>query len=96
MSQGLQIAGALAVVSAFIAAQLHVLTVTSFAYLALNLAGSATLAVLAASGHQWGFLLLEGTWAAVSLGAIIRRWSRSEQVAGEPRLQSRPGQLDRR
>ena len=96
MSQGLQIAGALAVVSAFIAAQLHVLTVTSFVYLALNLAGSATLAVLAASGHQWGFLLLEATWAAVSFGAIIKRWSRNERVAGEPGSASRVGQLDRR
>jgi hypothetical protein len=33
----------------------------------LNLAGSAILAADAAAGAQWGFLLLEGAWALVSL-----------------------------
>jgi hypothetical protein len=36
-------------------------------YLILNLAGSAVLAADAAAGSQWGFLLLEGEWAVVSL-----------------------------
>ena len=33
----------------------------------LNLAGSAILAADAAAGAHWGFLLLEGAWALVSL-----------------------------
>jgi hypothetical protein len=37
-------------------------------YSALNLAGSAVLAVVEV---QWGFLLLEGAWALVSLWALI-------------------------
>jgi hypothetical protein len=73
VSQELQIVGALAVLTAFVAAQLNLMSVTSYRYLILNLAGSAMLAVLAARSSQWGFLLLEGTWSVVSLGAIVTR-----------------------
>jgi hypothetical protein len=95
VSAGLQIVGALAVLAGFLGAQLKLLTVTSFLYLALNLAGSATLAILAASGSQWGFLLLEGAWSVVSLAGIIKYWSRHDRITGEPRTTSRAGRLDR-
>ncbi|HEU4393735.1 MAG TPA: hypothetical protein VFR04_08900 [Solirubrobacterales bacterium] len=42
-------------------------------YLALNLVGSAILAVLAATSSQWGFLLLEGVWAIVSAWGLVAR-----------------------
>ena len=73
MSQELQILGALAVLTAFVAAQLKLMSVSSYRYLILNLLGSGMLAVLAARSSQWGFLLLEGTWSIVSLGAIVTR-----------------------
>jgi hypothetical protein len=38
----------------------------------LNLLGSATLAVLAWYGRQWGFLLLEAVWALVSGWGLFR------------------------
>jgi len=75
MDQWLQIIGALMVLAAFVAAQLRVLQPESYPYLLLNLAGSAILAVLAYEGQQWGFLLLEGVWALVSLGSVLVRAS---------------------
>ena len=38
----------------------------------LNLLGSAVLAVEAAFGGQWGFLLLETVWAVVSAVALVK------------------------
>ena len=73
MGQLLQIAGAVAVLAAFVLAQAGRLDSTSRAYLLLNLAGSAILAVEAFLGEQWGFLLLEAAWAAVSARGLLQR-----------------------
>jgi hypothetical protein len=73
MSQFIQILGAVLVLIAYIAGQLRLLDGRSYPYLALNLLGSGLLAVLAAAGSQWGFLLLEGTWALVSLLSLGAR-----------------------
>ena len=73
MGQLLQIAGAVAVLAAFALAQAGRLDGTSRPYLLLNLAGSAVLAAEAYLGAQWGFLLLEAAWAAVSARGLLRR-----------------------
>ncbi len=39
----------------------------------LGCGGSVILAVLAALDHLWGFLLLEGVWALVSVGSLVSR-----------------------
>ena len=60
---------------AYSAALFGKLDQTSLTYLVMNLVGSATLAVLALIGEQFGFLLLEGVWALVSawsLGQLLR------------------------
>ncbi len=78
MDQLVQVAGALLILAAFAAAQFGRLDQHSRAYLVLNLAGSAILAVLAYAESQWGFLLLEVVWAAVSLWGLVGTSRRRE------------------
>ena len=75
----MQILGSILVLIPFALAQLGRVNPRSLSYLTLNLAGSGALAVDAAVTLQWGFLLLEGTWAVVSLFGL----------AGELRLSRR-------
>jgi len=87
MSTTLQIVGALLVLAGFTGTQLGWVTPTSIAYLLVNLVGSGLLAVLALIGRDWGFLLLEGVWALVSLISLIRvltRPPRPRPNAGRP------------
>ncbi len=72
----LQIAGALMILIPFVWSQRGSMATDSAPYLVLNLAGSGCLAILAALGSQWGFLLLEGSWAAVSAQGLARRAKR--------------------
>jgi hypothetical protein len=72
MDQVIQVLGSLLVLAAFATSQRGWLRQSSRTYLVLNLAGSAVLAALAADGRQWGFLLLEGSWALVSAWGLAR------------------------
>jgi hypothetical protein len=72
MGQLIQIAGSLCVLAGFALSQWGVLNPKSLTYLILNVVGSAVLAANAATGRQWGFLLLEGVWAIVSAVSLAR------------------------
>jgi len=72
MDQIIQLAGAILILVAFIAAQRGAMSPQSVVYLVLNLIGSAILAVLAAIDSNWGFLLLEGVWAVVSAWGLAQ------------------------
>jgi hypothetical protein len=74
VAQIVQILGALLILLAYGAAQFGFLDQHSRVYLVLNLVGSAVLAVLAWHEEQWGFLLLEGAWALVSLWGLLQVW----------------------
>ena len=67
-----QVFGSLCVLVPFVLVQLGRLSSASRWYGWLNLTGSSLLAVEAAVGHDWGFLLLEGVWAAVSLHSLTK------------------------
>jgi len=83
VEQLIQIAGSLLVLAAFIAAQRGRLDPKSPVYLAFNLLGSATLAIDAGVGGEWGFLLLEGIWALVSLVGLVNvRRRRATRITG--------------
>jgi hypothetical protein len=81
--QLVQIAGSLLILGGFAAAQAGRLSIDSASYLVLNFVGSAILAALAWIDQQWGFLLLEGVWALVSL------WSLTQLMRG--RAPTAPG-----
>ena len=78
MGQLVQVLGSLLVLAAFALAQQGLLDSRSRGYLVLNLAGSAILAVEALLGEQWGFLLLEAVWAAVSAVSLWRTARRTD------------------
>ena len=68
-----QVAGSLLILVPFVLVQLGRMRADATSFAVLNLVGSTVLALDAWHGHQWGFLLLEATWALVSAYALVRR-----------------------
>jgi hypothetical protein len=67
----LEIVGAVTILVAFAAAQAGRLRQRTITYQLLNLLGSGVLAAIAAIQLSWGFLLLEGSWAVISLIGLL-------------------------
>lgn len=72
MVQLVSILGALAVLSAYAANQFRWIGPPNLSYALLNFFGAGTLTVVSIIERQWGFLLLEGVWALVSLWAAVK------------------------
>ncbi|TCC05790.1 CBU_0592 family membrane protein [Kribbella soli] len=73
-----EIVGALTVLAAFAAAQAGKLQQRTITYQLLNLIGSGVLATIAAVQLSWGFLLLEGSWAVISLLGLLNLLRRED------------------
>ena len=72
VEQAVAIGGALMILVAYGANQLGWLAPSRPLYNVLNFVGSVILAVIAWRGAQWGFLLLEGVWALITIPPLIR------------------------
>ena len=70
MLQVVSVLGALAILGAFAANLFGWISPSNLWYSVANFLGSAVLTVVAVVDRQLGFLLLEGTWALVSLWGI--------------------------
>src|SRR5215210_3949941 len=71
--QLVSILGSLLVLVDYVASQFGYLSAKGLAYAFANIVGSGILAVVAALEAQWGFLVLEGAWAFVTLVAVVRQ-----------------------
>ena len=77
MIQAISIAGAILILLPFTATQFGKLTTESLGYQLMNLIGSAALTAVALIERQYGFILLEGTWALVSAAGLARVMGRA-------------------
>ncbi len=73
IAQAISLVGAALILAAFAAQQTGKLGGQDRAYLLLNLAGSAILTYFAVEARNSGLIVLEGSWAVISLVSLARK-----------------------
>ncbi len=73
IGQVVSLVGAAMILAAFAAQQAGKLDGQHPAYLALNLVGSVILTYFAVEAKNSGLIVLEGSWAVISLVSLVRR-----------------------
>ena len=81
MLQVISLVGAVSILIPFAASQLGRLRTLTLTYQLMNLIGSSTLTAVAVLESQYGFILLEGVWALMSLVGVRRVMSGPTQQA---------------
>jgi hypothetical protein len=74
MRQLISVAGAFLILIPFAASQLGRLNPMTWTYQVLNFTGAAALTTVAVLERQYGFIILEGVWAIMSLVGMRRVW----------------------
>ena len=72
MTEVMQVVGAVLILIAFAAIQRGTLEPHARSYLLLNLMGGLVLGWVAVAEKDWGFLLLETVWSAVSAWGLLQ------------------------
>jgi hypothetical protein len=71
--QIISIIGAVVILAAYALQHAKKVHAETAAYLALNLIGGVLLCVTAVANRQYGFIMLEGSWAVLSAWGLVRR-----------------------
>jgi hypothetical protein len=78
MRQAVSFLGAMLILIAYIGHQMNWMDSRKAAYNILNIIGSGILAYIAFSPFQVGFVVLESTWAVISVYALTRGHTRPQ------------------
>ena len=89
-NQFVQIPGAVLLLGAYLLLQAHLVTPRSWVFGWGNFLGSGLLAWEAGRTAQWGFLLVEGSWAVISLWALARLYLGMRALAKGARPEGLP------
>ena len=84
LQQIVSLVGAVFILAAYAALQLGRLRQQGRLFNAMNFVGSALLTWVAVQDRQLGFIILEGSWALLSLPGTVRPRAKERAVGSEP------------
>lgn len=79
LDQLIAIIGAVLMLGAYLALQRGWVAATDRSYSVLNFVGALLLTWVAVVDRRWGFILVEGAWALLSIPGMVRRERHSRE-----------------